>query len=1203
MQRIIKLELLLWNGLMESGSDNEASIELAYTQALKKLEAQLVSHQNNQLWYEEKIRFMKINLDDKTDVLTYHKKLLAEAVNEKEELKTKLENFQSSSKGLSKLLNSHMSKRDKSGLGSSDVEDNLVHDRFANDEGMHAVPPPMTGNYMPSGPDREIDDSITKTLESVPEPFVVEPNFVSQPKVWPDAPIIEEYESDSDDEYVIQPSKEQERPSFAFIDIVKHVKTPRKTVKEQNTYSPSPKANKRDWNGLMSKRLGLGYGFTKKACFVCGSFSHLIRDCDFHEKRMDKQVELNKKKGKGIGQGENRPDNPQRALKNKGIVDSGCPRRMTRNKAYHAKYQDYNGGPGAFGRVVQGYKMVDIIELCGLKEIKREHSNARTLQQNGVAERKNRTLIEAARTMLADLFLPNTFWAEAVNTACYVLNRVLVTKPQNKTPYELITGKIPIISYIRPFGCHVTILNTIDHLGKFEGKSDEGFLVGYSLNSKAFRVYNLETKRVEENLHITFLENKPNVAGKGPNWLFDLDYLTDSMNYQPVRSENQANKTAGPKEANHSACTQDNIDAGNSKMEAKSAQDYFVLPIWSSYTSTVKSSEAKNEGEKPNKNTSLKTNEEPVDQEDQAFLEELERLKRQEKEANDAAEALRKEFTQDTEDLLLQVGAARATSTNTVNTASTPVSTASPSGRLSYPDLTYTDQDDSQIPALEDIYDNPSNGIFTNASYDNEGAVADFTNLESTMNVSPIPTSRIHSFHPKTQILGDPKSAVQTRSKVHKSSRAQAFKISEALEDESWVDAMQEELLQFKIQKVWILVDFPYGKKAIGTKWVYRNKKDERGFVVRNKARLVAQGHRQEEGIDYDEVFAPVARIEAIRIFLAFASYMGFIVYQMDVKSAFLYGKIDEEVYVSQPLGFVDPKFPKKVYKVVKALYGLHQAPKAWSWCDEFEALMKSRFQMSSMGELTFFLGLHVKQKEDGIFISQDKYVAEILKKFDFASVKIASTPIETQKPLTKDEEAADVDYVLVLGFRVSSFDLEAYSDSDYAGANLDRKSTTGGCQFLGRRLISWQCKNQTIVATSTTEAEYVAAANCCGQVLWIQNQMLDYGFNFMNTKIYIDNKSTICIVKNPVFHSKTKHIEIRHHFIRDAYEKKLIQVLKIHTDDNVADLLTKAFDVTSGSTNLVPDETVHKELGDRMERAATTASSLEAEQDSGNIN
>ncbi|GJV99736.1 ribonuclease H-like domain-containing protein [Tanacetum coccineum] len=277
----------------------DASIEIqAYTQALKKVEAQLVAHQKNQLWYEEKIRFMKIDLDDKTDVLTYHKKLLAEAVKEKEELKTKLKNFQSSSKSLSKLLNSQISTRDKSGLGYrdqvhegvlsyenevfqsvfdsrlSDVEDSPVHDRFANVEGMQAVPLPMTGNYIPSGPDREVDDSIVETLESVPELVVVEPKVVSQPKVWSDAPIIEEY---------------------------------RETVKEQNTYSPNPKADKRDWNGLMSKRLGLRYGFTKKACFVCGSFSHLIRDCNFHEKRMAKHVELNKRKGKGTGQGENRP--------------------------------------------------------------------------------------------------------------------------------------------------------------------------------------------------------------------------------------------------------------------------------------------------------------------------------------------------------------------------------------------------------------------------------------------------------------------------------------------------------------------------------------------------------------------------------------------------------------------------------------------------------------------------------------------------------------------------------------------------------------------------------------------------------------------------------------------------------------------------------------------------------------------------------
>ncbi|GKA14686.1 putative ribonuclease H-like domain-containing protein [Tanacetum coccineum] len=382
-----------------------------------------------------------------------------------------------------------------------------------------------------------------------------------------------------------------------------------------------------------------------------------------------------------------------------------------------------------------------------------------------------------------------------------------------------------------------------------------------------------------------------------------------------------------------------------------------------------------------------------------------------------------------------------------------------------------------------------------------------------------------------------------------------------------------------------------------------------------------------------------VARIEAIRLFLVYASFMNFIVYQMDVKSAFLNGTIEEEVYVCQPLGFEDPEFPNKVYKVENALYGLHQAPKAWYetlstyllengfrrgtidktlfikkdkndillvqvyvddiifgftkkfLCAEFEQMMHKRFQMSFIRELTFFLGLQVKQKDDGIFISQDKYVADILKKFDLAIVKTANTPMKTNKALLKDEEATNVDRIFrylkghpKLGLwypRDSPFDLEAFSDSDYVGASLDRKSTTRGCQFLRRRLISWQCKKQTIVANSTTEADHVSAANCCGQVLWIQNQLLDYGYNFMNTKIYIDNESTICIVKNPVFHSKTKHIEIRHYFIMDSYEKRLIQVIKIYTDQNVADLLTKE---------------------DRMKRAATTASSLEAKQDNGNI-
>ncbi|GJV99131.1 putative ribonuclease H-like domain-containing protein [Tanacetum coccineum] len=881
------------------------------------------------------------------------------------------------------------------------------------------------------------------------------------------------------------------------------------------------------------------------------------------------------------------------------------------------------------------FKNRDMLEFCGNKGIKQEYSTARTPQQNGVAERMNRTLIEAARTMLADSLLPTTFWAEAVSTACYIFNRVRVTKPQNKTPYELLFGHKPIISYIRPFGCHVTILDTLSVLGKFDGKSDEGFLVGYSLNSKAYRVYNLVTKRVEVNLHVNFLEDEPNVKGVGYRWMFDIDYLTDSMNYIPVSLENQANPHAGASEVTNNAGTLTSIAFEEKDEEV----ELIVVP------SAVKIPEEKDESRSSSTYSKKeKTLTESQKEKKDSSTDSLE--------DNPKIQAFRRELEEIALKHLGTVPENNTTSTPSVNT-----------------------------------------GIFDEASYDKEGVITDFNSLPLEIEVSPTPTLMIHSIHPQSQILGDPKSAVQTRSKVQNKSGAHALlshihkqqrnnhkdqqhclfacflsqeepkKIAKSLQDDSWVQAMQEELLQFKLQQVWVLVDLPHGMKVIGTKWVYINKRDERGVVVRNKARLVAQGYTQEEGIDYDEVFAPVARIEAIRLFLAFASFMGFIVYQMDVKSAFLYGTIDEEVYVSQPPGFVDPDHPTKVYKVVKALYGLHQAPRAWyatlstflekhgykrgtidktlfirrnkkdimlvqvyvddiifgstnkSWCDEFEALMQSRFQMSSMGELTFFLGLQVKQNKGGIFISQDKYVAEILKKFDLVNVKAAITPMETKMPLTKDEEAFDVDVHLYrsmigslmyltasrpdimyavcvcsrfqvtpkishlnavkrifkylkgkpnLGLwypRESPFDLEAFSDSDYGGSNLDRKSTTGGCQFLGQRLISWQCKKQTIVATSTTEAEYVAAANCCGQVLWVQNQLLDYGFNFMNTKIHIDNESTICIVKNPVYHSKTKHIEIRHHFIRDCYEKKLISVEKIHTDLNVADLMTKPFD------------------------------------------
>ncbi|GKD29619.1 retrovirus-related pol polyprotein from transposon TNT 1-94 [Tanacetum coccineum] len=631
------------------------------------------------------------------------------------------------------------------------------------------------------------------------------------------------------------------------------------------------------------------------------------------------------------------------------------------------------------------FKNKEMNQFCKRKGIKREFSVARTPQQNGVVKRKNKTLIEAARTMLADSKLPTTFGLKQL----------------------ILLAIKPALGFMRPFGCPVTILNTIDHLSKFNGKADEGFFVGYSINSKALRGFSSRTRIVEDNLH--------------------------SMNYKPVIAGNRSNDNAGTK-----ACD----DAGN----------------------------------------------------------------------------------------------VNAASINEFNVVGTKTSIELP--------------DDLNMPKLEDI-------VYSDNDKD-VGAEANMNNLDAFMPVSPIPTTRIHKEHLVEQIIRDLNSAPLTRRMTKNlEDHEEPKKVIHALKDPSWIEAMQDELLQFKLQKVWTLVDLPNGKRAIGTTWVYRNKKDERSIVIKNKAMLVAQGYTQEEGIDYDEVFSPITRIEAIRLFLAYASFKDFVVYQMDVKSAFLYGKIEEEVYVCQPPGFEDPDFPDRVYKVEKALYGLHQALRAWyetlstylldngfqrgkidktlfirrdkgdillvqvyvddiifgstkkSLCTEFEKMMHKKFQMSSMGELTFFLGLQVKQKEDGIFISQDKYVTEILKKFGFTDVKTASTPMETQKPLLKDEDGEEVDvhlYRLMIGslmyltslrpdimfavcacaryqvnpkvshlhavkriFRYlkgqpklglwypkdSPFDLVAYTDSDYAGASLDRKSTTGGCQFLGCRLIS----------------------------------------------------------------------------------------------------------------------------------------------------
>nr|GEZ32233.1 hypothetical protein [Tanacetum cinerariifolium] len=487
---------------------------------------------------------------------------------------------------------------------------------------------------------------------------------------------------------------------------------------------------------------------------------------------------------------------------------NGCSRHMTGNMSYLSNFEELNGGYVAFG-----------------------------LRVIGIAERKNRTLIEAARTILADSLLPIPFWAEAVNTTCYVQNRVLVTKPHNKTPYELSHGRTPSIVFMRPFGCPVTILNILDPLGKFERKVDEGFLVGYSINSKAFRVFNSRTRIVQETLH-----NK------------DGDAAFDGKEHEV---DTKKHESAVNVSSSSSAQSRKQDDKTKKKAKGKSSVESFI----------------------ENKDLSA----EFEDHSDNS--------------SNDVNAA---------GSIVRTAGKISSNSTNPFSAVGPSNTTTSPTHRKSL------FKDASQLPDNLDMLEIED---ITYSDHEDVSAEADFNNLETSITVSHIPTTRTHKDHPVSQIIGTflgPK-------RVH-----------QALKDSSWIEAMREELLQFKMQKAWILVDLPHGKREIGTKWVYKNKKDEKGIVVRNKTRLVTQGHTQEEGIDYEELFALVARIEAIRLFLAYASFMGFMVYQMDVKSAFLYGTIEEEVYVCQPSGFEDPNHLNKVYKVVKALYGLHQAPRAW---------------------------------------------------------------------------------------------------------------------------------------------------------------------------------------------------------------------------------------------------------------------------------
>ncbi|GJU59583.1 putative ribonuclease H-like domain-containing protein [Tanacetum coccineum] len=1084
-----------WSDQAEEGPTNFSLMAYSSTSSS-------ANSKKNKSVYEEDKKLLKRKVYLRDLDIAELKRKLELATKEKDEVQLTVQKFENSSKSLSKLLDSQIMDKCKIGLG------------------YNAVPPPYTRNFMPPKPDLvypSLDDFVDVS-ESVVKKPTVEPNEPKNARKENGAPIIEDWVSESEEEN--KPKFQTVKPNFTRIEFVKPVEQIR-----QNSYR-SPRGNKRNWNKQMSQKLGSDFEMFNKACHVCGSFDHLKNDWNnwYNNGRFVKPVwtnvqRVNKQnfsKLTHLSQKRNMVSRtvltrsglislntakPVNNVPSRTAVNNSGPLKNVINNAYSTARRTFNkitiANNSNFTKMfntVKGTRVNTARPKAVLSAVKENKGNAVKASTCWVWRPKHKVLDHVSRnngasmsfqrfdyidaqgrskSYLTDyeeidggfvafggnskrgkitrkgkirtgkLDFEDVYFVKELNfnlfsvsqmcdkknsvlftdTACVVLspdfkltdeNHVLLKVPRKDNMYNvdlkniipqegltcLFAKATPDESNLwhRRLGhVSVTILNTIDHLGKFDEKADEGFFVGYFINSKAYKVFNSRTRIVEESLHVKFSENTPNIAGSRPNWIFDIDALTKSMNYKPFTKRNQSNGNA---------CTKECDTASKAKMETIPGKDYILLQLWTQDPSlSTSSKDSPNAGCKPSGG--------------------------------------RKER-------MLKIQGMKIMSTNTVNAASTnKVNAVSSKTSIELPD-------DPNMHELEDI-------VYSDDDED-VGAEADMNSLDASIPVSHIPTTRIHKDHPVEQIIRDLNSAPQTR---------------------------------------------------------------------RMTKNLERHGHTQEEGIDYDEVFAPVARIEAIRLFLAYASFKDFMVYQMDVKSAFLYGKIEEEVYVCQPPGFEDPDFPDRVYKVEKALYGLHQAPRAW-----YETLLDNGFQRGQIDKTLFIRrdkGLQVKQKEDGIFISQDKYVNEILKKFGFTNVKTASTPMETHKPLFKDENGEDVDehmYRSMIGslmyltssrpdiifavcactryqvnqkvshlhavkriFRYlkgqpklglwypkdSPFDLVAYTDSDYAGASLDRKSTIGGCQFLWCRLISWQCKKQIAVANSTTEAEYIAASNCYG--------------------------------------------------------------------------------------------------------------------------
>ncbi|GKA63861.1 retrovirus-related pol polyprotein from transposon TNT 1-94 [Tanacetum coccineum] len=683
--------------------------------------------------------------------------------------------------------------------------------------------------------------------------------------------------------------------------------------------------------------------------------------------------------------------------------------------------------------------------------ISHETSVARSPQQNGVVERRNHTLIEAARTMLIYAKAPLFLWAEAVATTCYTQNRSMIRRRHGKTPYELLHDKPPDLSYLHVFGALCYPTNDSENLGKLQPKADIGIFIGYAPTKKAFRIYNRCTRRIIETIHVDFDELTAMASehsSSGPA-LHDMTPVTISSGLMP--NPPPSTPFVPPSRSDWDLLFQPMFDESlNPPPYVDLQAPEVIAPI----PEVVAPEHAVSTGS-PSSTT--------VDQ--------------------DAPSPSNSHTTQETQ---------------------TPI-------------ISHDVEEDNHDIEVAHMGNDPYFGIpIPEVPSDQSSSDVIHTIVHPDHQVSEH-TSKWTKDHPLENIIGALDRPVSTRLQLH------------------------EQAL------------FCYYDAFLTSVETSMMKLDELGGILKNKARLVARGYRQEEGIDFEESFALVSRLEAIRIFLAFAAYINMVVYQMDVKTGFLNDNLREEVYVSQPDGFVDPDNPNHVYKLKKALYGLKQAPRAWY--DMLSLFLLSQDISKGSVDPTMFIHrkgkelLLISQNPRGIFINQSKYALESLKKYGFDSCDPVDTPMVEKSKLDEDKEGKAVD--------PSHYHGTAYRKALTCGQkdlSISKRNRQSGT------MVSKQCgARQKSAAISSTEAEYIALSGCCAQVLWMRSQLTDDGYGFNKILMYCDNKSVIALCRNNVQHSRSKHVDIIFHFIKEHVENGVIELYFVYTEYQLADIFTKA--------------------------------------------